>query len=66
MNACCLVVVSGGVAYTYQPEHVDCRTVDLDMNENGGKLVLLPRGIGFEELAREAGMRAGQDFEWAE
>lgn len=66
MKACCLVVVRGGVAYTYQPEHVDCRSVDLDMNESGGTLEEIPRGVGFEELVREAAMRPGQDFEWAE
>lgn len=49
-----LVVVSGGVAYTYSPSHVLVRVVDVDNIKGGDEKVELPPGIGFEELVREA------------
>jgi hypothetical protein len=61
MKAICLVVVSGGVAECYEPEHVDCRIVDLDDLGAGGKSVCLPAGIGFEELAERAGLENGRE-----
>lgn len=62
MKAVCLVVVSGGVAECYEPRHVDCRIVDLDDLAAGGKPVGLPSGIGFEDLAVEAGLLNGTHF----
>ena len=61
MKAICLVVVSGGVAECYEPEHVDCRIVDLDNIRAGDPAAELPRGVGFEELAERAGLEYGRD-----
>jgi len=61
MKAICLVVVSGGAAECYEPEHVDCRIVDLDDLKAGGDPVCLPGGMGFEELAKRAGLKNGKD-----
>lgn len=61
MKAVCLVVVSGGVAECYEPAHVDCRIVDLDDLHAGGKPVSLPAGMGFDELAKQAGLKNGKD-----
>jgi hypothetical protein len=62
MKAICLVVVSGGVAYAYAPAHVDCRVIDLDSLSQGDEPATLPRGIGFEHLAKQAELRIGEDF----
>jgi hypothetical protein len=40
---------------------VDCRIVDLDDLRAGGKPISLPAGIGFEALAKRAGLRNGRD-----
>jgi len=61
MKSICLVVVSGGVAECYEPLHVDCRIVDLDDLKCGGKPVSIPGGVGFEALAKRAGLRNGKD-----
>jgi len=61
MKAVCLVVVSGGVAECYEPAHVDCRIVDLDNLRAGDKPVSLPASIGFEALAKRAGLKNGRD-----
>lgn len=63
MKAIALIVVKGGVAYAYAPEHVDVRVVDRDDIEAETPYEL-PPGIGFEELAAEAGLEAGEDFTW--
>lgn len=56
MKAIALVVVSGGVAYTYAPDHVHVEIVDLDnLGDTGIKT--LPAGVGFEELVKEAGIK---------
>lgn len=62
MKAICLVVVKGGVADVYEPEHVDCRVVDLDDVEAGSDPVVLPAGVGFEALAKRANLTRGVDF----
>ena len=60
-----LVCVKGGVAYTYEPEHVDCRVVDEDnINERGDGPIVLPRGIGFEQLVEDAELTEGTHYEW--
>lgn len=66
MKAIALIVVQGGVAYAYAPEHVDIRIIDRDDIEAGDGEVLyeLPPGVGFEELAKEAGLEVGEDFAW--
>lgn len=64
MKAIALVVVRGGVAEVYAPEHVDVRVVDLDNIESGDDPEPLPPGIGFEELAEGAGLEPGKDFAW--
>jgi hypothetical protein len=66
MKAIALIVVQGGVAYAYAPEHVDVRIIDRDDIEAGDGEVLyeLPPGIGFEELAKEAGLEPGEAFAW--
>lgn len=56
MKAIALVVVYRGVAEVYAPPHVDVRVVDLDNIQGGDPAPELPCGIGFEELAREAGL----------
>jgi len=55
-KAVALVVVLGGVAYTYAPRHVDIRVVDMDNLEDPDEKhkVQLPAGVGFEHLAEEA------------
>ena len=54
MKAVGLVVVSGGVATVYEPAHVDVRVVDLDNLEGTGDKIILPPGVGFEELVNQA------------
>lgn len=66
MKAIALVVVSGGVAYEYAPPHVDCRVVDRDNIEAGDGPIELPAGIGYEELAKEAGLDVGTDVVFVE
>ena len=66
MKAICLVVVDGGVAYTYAPEHVDVRMVDADNIEAGDEPTVLPRGVGFEKLVEDAGLTEGPFFIWEE
>jgi hypothetical protein len=56
MKAIALVVVVGGVAYAYAPEHVDIRIVDLDGIAAGDQKTELPKGVGFEALVRVAGV----------
>lgn len=58
-KAIALVVVRRGVAEAYTPEHVDVRVADMDALEDG--IPELPSGVGFEELAAEAGLAAGRD-----
>ena len=60
-KAVCLVVVSGGVAWVYAPEHVDCRVVDMDNIGAGDPPEELP-DIGFRELAAEAELVEGEHF----
>lgn len=57
MKAIALVVVGGGVAYVYTPEHVCVPVVDMDNIDAGGNKTRLPRGMGFEALVKEAGVR---------
>jgi phage FluMu protein Com len=59
-----LVVVLGGVAYTYAPEHVDIRVVDMDNLEDPDEKtkVQLPAGVGFEHLVSEAEVVEYIDF----
>ena len=64
MKAICLIVVTGGVAYSHAPEHVDVRIADLDNADAGDDLETLPRGVGFEKLVEDAGLEEGLDFEW--
>ena len=64
MKSICLVVVNGGVADAYHPQHVDCRKVDLDNVRCGDAPPCLPPGIGYEELVAEAGLALGVDFVW--
>ena len=56
MKAISLTVVYKGVAETYAPEHVDARVVDCDNIDCGDGKVLLPKGVGFEELVKDAGL----------
>ena len=67
MKDICLVVVIGGVAYEYAPEHVDCQIIDLDNAKDGSEttMLTLPHGVGFEVLADQAGLEAGTDFTWS-
>lgn len=51
-----LVVVQGGVAEPYAPEHVDLQVVDLDNLKDTGEKAYLPPGLGFEFLVDEAGI----------
>jgi hypothetical protein len=64
VKAICLVVVDGGVAYTYAPEHVDVQLIDLDNIDAGDPPTVLPRGVGFEKLVEEAGLSEGTYFVW--
>ena len=64
MKAICLVVVMGGVAYTYHPEHVDCQLVDQDNIAAGDPPTPLPRGIGFETLVKNAKLIEGEHYVW--
>lgn len=61
-KAIALVVVQGGVAEVYQPPHVDVRIVDIDNIERGDGPAELPKGVGFEELALEAGLQREVKF----
>ncbi len=63
-----LVVVSGGVAETYAPAHVDVRLVDMDNIRTGDAPPTLPAGVGFERLCEEAGLEIGKEvmFEGAD
>ncbi len=56
MKATGLVVVRKGVAEVYEPLHVDIRVVDIDNIGAGDQKVKLQPGIGFEELAKQAGV----------
>ena len=56
MMAISLTVVYRGVAETYAPDHVDARVVDCDNLHRDGDTVLLPKGVGFEELVAQAGV----------
>ena len=58
MKAIALIVVNRGFAYTYAPDHVDVRIVDLDT----GWKEKLPAGVGFEELVAEAGVEKDVEF----
>ena len=64
MKAIALVVVLGGVAYTYAPDHVDVRIIDLDNIRDGDDPEPLPRECGFEELVNKAMLEAGTDYYW--
>lgn len=65
MKAICLVVVSGGVAYTYHPLHVECQVVDQDNIRDAGEgPTELMRGVGYEQLVIDAGLEEGVDFTW--
>ncbi len=63
-KAIALVVVTGGCAEAYEPEHVDVRVIDLDNVKAGDDVVKLPRDVGFEKLVDDAGLVAGIDFDW--
>ena len=52
-----LVVVSGGEAEEYTPEHVNVQIVDLDNIRAGDDRVKLPSGLGFEHLVAIAGIK---------
>lgn len=56
-KAVALVVVVGGVAEVYAPEHVDARVVDIDNIGAGDPKAQLPKGVGFEHLVKQAGCR---------
>ena len=58
MKAIALIVVKGGVAYAYAPDHVDVRIVELDLDWKEK----LPAGVGFEELVAEAGVEKYVEF----
>lgn len=64
MKAIALVVVRGGVADVYAPEHVDVRVVDLDNISTGDDPEPLPQDVGFDELVEEAGLEAGLHYYW--
>lgn len=58
-----LVVVSGGVAWSYTRNMQELHIVDLDdIREDGGYKPELPPGIGFEELVKEAGLEDFVEF----
>jgi hypothetical protein len=50
-----LIVVSGGVAEEHS-RNAYVRIVDIDNIKAGDPKVQLPRGMGFEELVKEAGV----------
>ena len=56
MKAISLTVVTKGVAETYAPYHVVARVVDCDNIDCGDGKILLPKGVGFEELVTQAGV----------
>ncbi len=64
MKAIALVVVSGGVAEVYEPEHVDVRVVDLDYIAAGEEPCFLPAGVGFEALVERTDLVEGKDYTW--
>lgn len=64
MKAIALVVVRGGVADVYAPEHVDVRVVDLDNIKAGDDPEPLPQGVGFEVLADWATLEPGLHYYW--
>ena len=49
-----LVIVFGGVAEVYEHKDVYIRVIDIDNIKAGDPIPVLPKGIGFEELVREA------------
>jgi hypothetical protein len=57
-----LVVVSGGAAEEYAPDHVLCCIVDRDNIGAGDGPAVLPRDLGFKELAERAGLVEGVDY----
>lgn len=60
MKKICLVVVRDGLVDVYESKQVDCRIVDLDNSEIRYP-VILPAGIGFEDLAKRAQLVLGLD-----
>jgi len=51
-----LVIVDGGVAYTYASDDVDIRVVDQDnIRAAAEQREEIPANIGFEELLEQAG-----------
>lgn len=64
MKAIALVVVRGGVAYVYAPEHVDVRVVDLDTIGHGDDPEPLPQDVGFDYLVEEARLEPGVHYYW--
>jgi hypothetical protein len=62
MKAIGLVVVDGGIAYSYAPMHVYIRTVNIDAVKAGVEKIQLPTGVGFEHLVDQAGVREYVDF----
>lgn len=62
MKAIALIIVHGGVAYPYAPDHVDVRVIDRDDVHAGGDIDPLPAGIGFEALVEEAGLTGEVPF----
>lgn len=62
MKAAALVVVRSGVAHVYASPNVRCQVVDLDNLARGDALAVLPAGIGFEELAADAGLVKGKEY----
>jgi hypothetical protein len=61
-KATCLVVVTGGVAYYYHAEHVDCTVIDLDNIKAGDEPVPVPAGIGYEALLEQAELEQGTHY----
>ena len=64
MKAIALIVVQGGVAEEFAPEHVDVRIVDIDNIKASapGTKVFLPSDIGFEELVFDASVEEYVEF----
>ena len=56
-----LVVVQGGIAEAFQQEGVEVRIVDLDNQNAGDPIEVLPEGVGYEALVEEAKLNAGED-----